>query len=119
MTTTKPRFGFAIEYVKDIDAARRFYVDVLGLDVERTFPTYVQFDSFAIATDESMSGRGEPELYWLVDDAGAAFAEMSPQSKVSMELTQMPFGRLFAIENADGRPRYILQLAEERPSQAV
>ncbi len=30
----EPRFGFALEYVKDIAAAKRFYVDVVGLKVE-------------------------------------------------------------------------------------
>jgi catechol 2,3-dioxygenase-like lactoylglutathione lyase family enzyme len=40
---TKPQFGFVIEYVKDIDAARRFYVEVLGLEIEREHPTYPSF----------------------------------------------------------------------------
>lgn len=37
------RFGFALEYVSDIDAVKRFYVDVLGLEVDREHPTFVQF----------------------------------------------------------------------------
>src|SRR4030095_6583695 len=40
---TRPQFGFALEYVSDIDAAKRFYVDVFGLEVEREHPTFVQF----------------------------------------------------------------------------
>src|SRR5262249_25394969 len=31
--TTNARFAFAVEFVSDIDAAKRFYVDVLGLAV--------------------------------------------------------------------------------------
>ena len=60
--TSPPRFGFALEYVTDIEASKRYYVDVLGLAVQRYHPTFVQFDHFAIASDESMSGTREPEL---------------------------------------------------------
>jgi catechol 2,3-dioxygenase-like lactoylglutathione lyase family enzyme len=74
------RFGFVVEYVKDITAARRFYVEVLGLTVEREHPTYIQFDHFAIASDAPMGGGGEPELYWLVDDAERDFHEASPNA---------------------------------------
>ena len=35
------RFGFVVEYVKEIEAAKRFYVDVLGLKVECEHPGYV------------------------------------------------------------------------------
>src|SRR3979409_1521723 len=98
MTTTL-RFGFALEYVTDIQAARRFYVDVLGLTVEREAPVFVQFDRFAIASDESITGTGETELYWLVDDAEAAFAELSPKAEVSLPLTQKPFGKLFGLKD--------------------
>jgi len=116
---TAPRFGFALEYVKDIEAAKRFYVDVMGLEVERTHPTFVQFDWFAIASDESLGGRDEPELYWLVDDAEAAFRELSQRAEVSLPLREMPFGKVFAIKDPAGRPRYLLELARNRPSQPV
>ena len=80
--TSKPAFGFALQYVSDIEAAKRFYVDVLGLEVDRKHPTYVQFKDgsgshFAIASDESMDGRNELELYWLVDDAENQFNSLS------------------------------------------
>lgn len=39
--TATPRFGFALEYVSDVEAVKRFYVDVLGLEVEREHPTFV------------------------------------------------------------------------------
>lgn len=41
--TIKPRFAFALTYVSDIEAAKRFYVDVLGLEIEREAPVFVQF----------------------------------------------------------------------------
>jgi catechol 2,3-dioxygenase-like lactoylglutathione lyase family enzyme len=117
--SSKPRFGFVVEYVTDIEAAKRFYVDVLGLEVERYHPTFVQFNSFAIASDESLGGRGEPELYWLVDDAEAAFRDLSWEAEVSLPLQQMPFGKVFAIKDPAGRPRYLLELAQDRPSRPV
>ena len=79
----------------------------------------MQFEHFAIASDESMSGTGEPELYWLVDDADAAFGELSQQAEVTMPVTQQPFGKVFGIKDPSGRPRYILEFARERPSAAV
>ncbi|HEY8490830.1 MAG TPA: VOC family protein [Dehalococcoidia bacterium] len=114
-----PRFGFVVEYVADIEAATRFYADVLGLEVQRWHPTFVQFDSFAIATDESLGGRGEPELYWLVDDAEAAFRDLSGKAEVGLPLRQMPFGKVFAVKDPDGRLRYLLELAQDRPSRPV
>ena len=115
----KPQFGFVLEYVKDIEAARRFYVDVLGLQVERYHPTFIQFSHFAVANDESMTGNRDPELYWLVDDAVAALAELGERGEVSLPLKQMPYGTVFGIKNPDGRPCYVLELARDRPSQPV
>jgi predicted enzyme related to lactoylglutathione lyase len=112
-----PAFGFAIEYVKDIEASTRFYSDVLGLRVERTHPTFVQFEHFAIATDEPLGGKPELELYWLVDDAEATFRELSRKGAISMPLKQMPFGKVFGIQDPEGQVRYVLELAAARPSQ--
>src|SRR5512140_1141769 len=115
----KPRFGFVVEYVKDIEASKSFYVDVLGLQMQRYHPTFVQFESFAIASDQPLEGNGAPELYWLVDDADAAYRELARNAEVSLPLTQKPFGKVFAIKDPDGRPRYLLELARNRPSQTV
>lgn len=114
-----PRFGFAIDYVDDIDASTRFYADVLGLHIERTAPNFVQFEHFALAGDEPLSGRRELELYWLVEDAEAAFKEMSRKGTVSLPLKQMPFGKVFGIQDPDGKSRFVLELAANRPSQAT
>lgn len=122
--TTKPRFAFVLEYVSDIEEAKRFYIDVLGLEVERESPEFVQFKDetetgahFAIASDAPMSASGEPELYWVVDDAEAAFKDLSGRGKISRPLEQMPFGKVFALNDPAGRPRYLVEFAQERPSQ--
>jgi catechol 2,3-dioxygenase-like lactoylglutathione lyase family enzyme len=120
---SKPRFAFPLEYVADIPAAKRFYVDVLGFDVEREHPTFVQFKDpagarFAVASDESL-GRDDLELYWLVDNAEAAYAELAPKAEVSLPLKQLPFGKVFGLRDPAGQPRYLLELAADRPSRAV
>ncbi len=115
----KPEFGFYLEYVADIEAARRFYKEVMGLQEERYHPTYVQFNHFAIASDESMSGTREPELYWLVQDAEAAYRELSQKAAVVVPLKQMPFGKVFGIKGPTGQTRYLLEFSRERPSKAV
>jgi catechol 2,3-dioxygenase-like lactoylglutathione lyase family enzyme len=115
----KARFGFVVEYVADIDAARRFYTEVMGLEVEREHPTFIQFSHFAIASDEPMGGHVNPELYWLVEDAERALHELPEGTAVAMPLRRLPFGTVFGIGNPDGRPCYLLELARDRPSRVV
>lgn len=115
---TTPRFGFVVEYVSDIEGARRFYEDVVGLQVQREHPTFVQFDKFAIASDEALSG-GEPEVYWLVDDAETSFQQISPRAEVLRPLQEMPFGKVFSIKDPAGHPLFMLQLSQNRPSTAT
>ncbi len=117
--TTKAKFGFVIEYVKDIESARKFYVDVLGLEVERYAPVFIQFSNFAIASDESLSGSRDPELYWLVDDAEAAFKDLSQKGEISLPLKQMPFGKVFGIKDPSGQTQFMLEFAKDRPSRPV
>ena len=120
--TVTPRFAFALEYVEDIAAAKRFYVDVLGLEVEREAPVFVQFKDragarFAIASDASLSGERGLELYWAVDDAEAAFQALAPQAEVRLPLTQMPFGTVFGLDDPAGQPQYLVEFAPNRPSE--
>jgi catechol 2,3-dioxygenase-like lactoylglutathione lyase family enzyme len=116
-----PKFGFAVEYVSDIEAAKRFYEGVLGLEVERTHPTFVQFAHFAISSEKSLTGGRETELYWLVEDAEAALSELSKHVEITLPMKQMPFGKVFGIKGASagGEPRYLLELAANRPSKSV
>jgi catechol 2,3-dioxygenase-like lactoylglutathione lyase family enzyme len=109
----KPKFGFILEYVTDIEVSKRFYVEVLGLEVEREHPVFVQFNHFAIASDESMSGSRDPEVYWLVDDVEATFHELSQQNEVILPLKQMPFGKVFSIKDPAGQPVYLLEFAKD------
>jgi catechol 2,3-dioxygenase-like lactoylglutathione lyase family enzyme len=113
----KSQFGLVVEYVKDIEAAKRFYVDILGMEVERTAPNYVQFGQFAIAADQPLGGTGEPEFYWFVQDAQGAYSDLSKKAEVTLPLTQQPFGKVFGVKNTEGRTCFLLELAQERPSR--
>ncbi len=115
--SNKPEFGFVLEYVTDIEAAKRFYTEVIGLEVERYHPVFIQFNRFAIASDQSMSGNRDPEVYWLVEDAEAAFGDLSQKAEIIFPIKQMPFGKVFAIKDPAGRPLYLLEFAQNRPSQ--
>lgn len=103
---------------------KRYCVDILGLTVERDSPVFVQFRdragaAFAIASDESLSGSRDPEVYWLVDDAEAAFGALSQQADVSLPLRQLPFGKVFGLTDPSGQPHYVLEFAQDRPSRRV
>ena len=117
--SNKAKFGFVLEYVTDIEAARRFYVEVLGLEVERYSTVFIQFTNFAIASDDSMSGNRDPEMYWLVDDAEASFMELSQKGEVSLPLKQMPFGKVFGIKDPSGQPQYFVEFSKDRSSRPV
>jgi catechol 2,3-dioxygenase-like lactoylglutathione lyase family enzyme len=122
--TNRPRFGFVLEYVSDVEAAKRFYVDVLGLEVERDHPTFVQLRdgagaSYALAGDAPLGGNGEPELYWIVADAEDAYHELSEKAEVSLPLKQMPYGKVFGIKDPSGQPQYLIEFSQERPSRPV
>jgi predicted enzyme related to lactoylglutathione lyase len=120
--TTTPRFAFPLEYVSDIEATRRFYVEVLGLTVEREAPVFVQFKDqagarYAIASDESVGGTRGLELYWAVDDVAVAYRELAPRVEVSKPLTKLPFGTVFGITDPAGQQQFLIEFAQNRPSE--
>jgi catechol 2,3-dioxygenase-like lactoylglutathione lyase family enzyme len=112
-----PRFGFIVSYVDNIQEAKRYYVEVLGQKIEREAPNFVQFDHFAIASDESMDGRRQLEAYWSVEDAEATLAELRGKTAIRMELRSLPFGKVFGVSDPSGQTRYIVELAKSRPSR--
>lgn len=117
-------YGFILEYVSDIEASKQFFVDVMGLDVERDSPMFVQFKDkdgagFAIASDESIGGTDEREIYWVVDDAESTYRDLAKRAKVTVPLEQKPFGKVFGIADSAGQPHYVIEFAGDRPSQQV
>jgi catechol 2,3-dioxygenase-like lactoylglutathione lyase family enzyme len=122
--SSTPRFGMVVEYVDDVASARSFYVDVLGLRVDRDGPEFIQFAdpagvNLAIASDGSLSGTREPEIYWVVEDAAAALQGLPTTAEISYPLTRQPFGTVFGVRDPAGQTQYFLEFARERPSVAA
>lgn len=116
---SKPKFEFVVEYVNDVEAAKRFYTDVLGLKPQRVHPAFVQFEGLAITSDQAMDGRAQREVYWLVDDIDAAWNEISPRAEIALPVTEKAFGKVFGVRGPSGEPLYLLQYSSQRPSQVV
>lgn len=121
---TSPRFAFPVEYVPDIESAKRFYVDVFGYEIERDHPAFVQLrdrdgNAFALAADEPMEPESRLELWWEVDNAEEAFKALSAEAEVAMPVQELPFGKVFGVADPAGQRRYLLEWAAERPSQVV
>ncbi len=117
-------YAFTLEYVTDVEAAKRFFVDVMGLRIVREAPEFVQFQDrngagFAIASDEPIGGTGEREIYWIVADAERAFHVLSAESEVAVPLEQKPFGTVFGITDPAGQAHYFVEFATNRPSNSV
>ena len=118
------RFAFVLEYTSDVQATRRFFTDVLGLQLERDHPTFVQLKdaagtAYAIASDEPMDKNTAREVWWTVDNAEQACAEMSKNAQLAMPFREMPFGTCFGIKDPNGQVHYLLEFAQQRPSQPV
>lgn len=113
-----PRFGFAVTNVRDIAKAKAFYAEVLGFKIQREAPNFVQFEHFAIASDNP-DATSAIELYWLVDDAEAARRELSARGATCSPVNAKPFGKLFTVNDPDGGERFFLELAAARPSKAM
>ncbi|HRW73283.1 MAG TPA: hypothetical protein P5093_12865 [Ottowia sp.] len=116
-TPSSAQFALAVRYVNNMPAARHFYVDVLGLKPEREHAAFIQFDHFALASDAPLGDDRAAELCWLVADIDDAWQTLKDQARVRMPLRSLPFGRIFSIDDADGHPCYVMQWAEQRPSQ--
>lgn len=123
-TITSPRFGFVLEYVPDVNAARAFYTGVLGLKVSRESPEFVQFADangvgWAIASDASLSGEAKPETYWIVEDIAALERSLAGKVTVTHPLETRPFGQVLGIADLAGETQYLVEFAQERPSREV
>jgi predicted enzyme related to lactoylglutathione lyase len=111
----------ALYNAPDIDAARRWYTEVLGFEPYFNEPFYVGFNvggyELGLLPDAGASGRGGVTVYWGVEDADAAVAELIAKGATADAPVQDvgggirtatvidPFGNVFGvIEN----PRFSL-----------
>ncbi len=104
--------NFVIARVADVAAARQFYTETLGFEIEDELPGFVQFRapsgaSYAIGVDGQ---KGDTELWWVVDDAEATLADLVARGvEVAKPLADRPFGRTFAIKDPTGQTLWMLQ----------
>lgn len=110
--------NFVLVHVRDIARARAYYTEKLGLTVEAESPDFVQFAqpggqgaTFALSLDAEAKPSKDPELWWYVEDADAAHAELvSKGVEIASPLEDKPFGRTFAIKDSEGNTVYLLKL---------
>jgi predicted enzyme related to lactoylglutathione lyase len=109
---------FVLAHVSDLTAARVFYTEKLGLSVAAEQPGFVQFAQpdgkgawFALSESADARPFSDPELWWYVDDADAACADLSARSvEIAEQPHDMPFGRVFTIHDPAGNTIYMLEL---------
>lgn len=98
--------NFVLIHVGDIERARAFYTEKLGLTVEAEAPGFVQFarpDDQGAALAIVQRPVETPELWWDVEDADAAHASLVGNGvEISSALEDKPFGRTFAIKDSEG-----------------
>lgn len=87
--------------VSDVKKAVSFYEDIVGLKKMSEDPTYAIFD---IGGVELGLGPGKPELYLLVDDVDAAYADFRAKgAKFVGEPRDQPWGaRTVTILDPEG-----------------
>ena len=102
--------NFVMLHVPDIEQARAFYTEKLGLFVEDQQPGFVQFKQhagmgaiFALEEDAGASPYQGVELWWMVDNADATYATLvSNGVENASQPTDEPFGRAFTVKDPAG-----------------
>ncbi|TLZ81688.1 MAG: hypothetical protein E6K03_09765 [Methanobacteriota archaeon] len=118
------RMPFALEgivwYSEDLDRARAFYRDVLGLPLLLDEGHVIHFDAgtvrLAIHRCPPGEGREAPEgfLVFGVDDMTAAYEELSKRGAVFLGApAQRPYGRVAYLHDPEGHEIGLLE--EPRP----
>jgi predicted enzyme related to lactoylglutathione lyase len=105
---------FVIRHVPDVAAARGFYKEKLGFEVEAEQPGFIQFRqpgagaTYALAQDDG--SREQLELWWFVEDADATHAALKAKGvEIVTPPYDEPFGRAMVIKDASGGTLYLLQ----------
>jgi predicted enzyme related to lactoylglutathione lyase len=104
--------------VPSIAALRDFYVNTLGFEMELDGQTFLQLrrpgaDGASLALSESAAAKpvSNPQMWWYVDDADAASADLAQRGvEIGEQPHDMPFGRVFTIYDPAGNTLYLLQL---------
>lgn len=112
----KTNLDFVLLHVSDLAAARAFYTDTFGLEVESENGGFLQFRRpngavFALQSDPDAAPQNSVELWWEVANADEAHAELVAKGVPVVEpLDERPFGRVFAITDPAGNTLNLMQL---------
>ena len=122
------RFVNPIPFVRNIDVARRFYRDVVGLVIEQDHGNFVRFVSgFAIHEGATLEktiwgakgdhldkyGRRNLVLYFEDDDIDAAFARIAAKVELVHPIERQNWGqRVFRFYDPDG---HVIEVGEPQP----
>ena len=107
---------FVLLHVPDLAAARAFYTETFGLEVEDENPGFIQFcrptgAMFALQADPAATPHAGVELWWEVENADEAHAELTSKGvRVVEPLADRPFGRVFSVADPAGNTINLMQL---------
>lgn len=100
---------FVMLHVPDLEQARAFYTEKLGLAVEDQQPGFVQFKKagmgaiFALQEHAGVSPHQGVELWWIVDNADTTYATLvSHDVEIVSQPSDEPFGRAFTVKDPAG-----------------
>jgi predicted enzyme related to lactoylglutathione lyase len=99
----------------DLEAARAFYGDILGLEIEHETPALLVLKSEGSQGALLSVGIGEAsatgaEVWWRVDDADAFRAALVAGGvRIIQEPTDLPFGRVVAFADPAGNALHVFQ----------
>lgn len=120
--------GFVILYVQDMEKAKAFYIDVLGLSVveEVSGPSFVTLrpdGGSLVALQDKTSARlpprleqqpGSVELSFEVDDVDGTWRRWQEQGvAIVVEPMDLPFGRYFLAQDPEGHYLSVYRLAQQ------
>lgn len=103
------QLGFIFLEVNDLQAARRFYVETLGMEIEDESPAFLQLARPGGAGATLGIGIGEtshalPEVvWWVVEDTDAVHAALVARGvRIVSEPADRPFGRICSFADPAG-----------------
>lgn len=108
---------FVLLHVPNVETARVFYTEKLGLGIADENPVFVQFERanggaiFAVQQSETAQPAEGVELWWDVVDADATYADLTGKGVASlMPPTDLPFGRAFIVHDPFGHKLHFFAL---------
>jgi len=95
------KLSYVIKFVKNMDAAVKFYRDILGLPLKFESPGWSEFTTgevaLALHPSSDKNPPGKMELCFHVEDLPKFYEEMRAKGlRFTMPPTEQDFGRLLA-----------------------